>query len=249
MLEDILNFFKVKRPAEIKWAHAVNNKDKLSKTMENDSIMMIEGDISISLKTGELIMAHPPKIESDLTFKDWIQNIYKKNKGAKLDFKNPAAVSPALEFIQNKKYYDIPLFFNADILKGPGGEFPEFNPIHFISECNEKAKFKYSYLSIGWTVEYSSENKYSLKMVNEMLEIAKKSVFPVTIPVFVYFMPMSWDNLEKILENTSYTLTLWNSKEIPTDQNLREWIKQKVDPYRVFVDLIDTNGKPISIYD
>ncbi|MGC9219701.1 MAG: FAM151A/B family protein, partial [Athalassotoga sp.] len=78
---------------------------------------------------------------------------------------------------------------------------------------------------------------------------AKISIIPVTIPIFVYFMPSSWDNLERILENSNYTLTIWNSKEIPLDQNLRKWIKQKVDPYRVFLDLIDTSGKPILIFD
>lgn len=248
MLEDILNFFKVKRPAEIKWAHAVNNKDKLSKAMENDSIMMIEGDISISLKTGELIMAHPPKIESDLTFKDWIQNIYKKNKGAKLDFKNPAAVSPALEFIQNNKYYDIPLFFNADILKGPGGESPEFNPIHFISECNEKAKFKYSYLSIGWTVGYSKKNKYSLEMIDEMLNLAEKSALPVTIPILVYLIPDSWTNLKKIVEYSDYTLTLWNIREINVGENLKNYVRKVINPDKTFIDLIDATGQSISIY-
>jgi len=248
VLEDILNFFKVKRPAEIKWAHAVNNKDKLSKAMENDSIMMIEGDISISLKTGELIMAHPPKIESDLTFKDWIQNIYKKNKGAKLDFKNPAAVSPALEFIQNNKYYDIPLFFNADILKGPGGESPEFNPIHFISECNEKAKFKYSYLSIGWTVGYSKKNKYSLEMIDEMLNLAEKSALPVTIPILVYLIPDSWTNLKKIVEYSDYTLTLWNIREINVGENLKNYVRKVINPDKTFIDLIDATGQSISIY-
>jgi hypothetical protein len=248
VLEDILNFFKVKKPAEIKWAHAVNNKDKLSKAMENDSIMMIEGDISISLKTGELIMAHPPKIESDLTFKDWIQNIYKKNKGAKLDFKNPAAVSPALEFIQNNKYYDIPLFFNADILKGPGGESPEFNPIHFISECNEKAKFKYSYLSIGWTVGYSKKNKYSLEMIDEMLNLAEKSALPVTIPILVYLIPDSWTNLKKIVEYSDYTLTLWNIREINVGENLKNYVRKVINPDKTFIDLIDATGQSISIY-
>lgn len=247
MFESILDFFKVKRVADVKWAHAVNNRNKLLNVLKDKDVMMIEGDISISSK-GDLIMAHPPIKESDLDFEEWIFRIYKDNKGAKLDFKDPKAVISAFEIIMRNKYYSIPLFFNADILKGPGGIFSLFDPLSFIFECN-KMNFENCYLSIGWTVKYSDENKYSLKMVNELLEIAKISIIPVTIPIFVYFMPSSWDNLERILENSNYTLTIWNSKEIPLDQNLRKWIKQKVDPYRVFLDLIDTSGKPILIFD
>ena len=52
------------------------------------------------LQTDEPIMAHPPDVDSDLTFEEWITGIMATPKrGMKLDFKLIDAVPIALEIL------------------------------------------------------------------------------------------------------------------------------------------------------
>ncbi len=239
----MLEFFKVKRPWDVTWAHAVNDKERL-KRFCSDNTMMIEGDISLS-KNGEIIMAHPPKRESDLTFDEWIETILKFHKGAKLDFKDPAVVIPVLKELEKMKI-DIPIFLNADILRGPGGSDLVFNPSEFISNCNEYYS-KANYLSLGWTVGYTLLGKYTSKMVNDMISAGRESIIPVTVSVLAYYMPRSWNALREIFEKSEDTITIWDIKKVRVSEKLKNWIKSNMDKNRTFVDLIDKKGAPIRI--
>ena len=56
--------------------------------------------ISLFFQTDEPIMAHPPDVDSDLTFEEWITGIMATPKrGMKLDFKLIDAVPIALEIL------------------------------------------------------------------------------------------------------------------------------------------------------
>ena len=51
-------------------------------------------------QTNEAIMAHPPDVDSDLTFEEWIDGIMATpKKGMKLDFKLLEVVSIALKML------------------------------------------------------------------------------------------------------------------------------------------------------
>ena len=239
----MLEFFNVKRLWDITWAHGVNDKKRLRK-FSNDNTMMIEGDISFS-ENGDIIMAHPPQRKSDLTFDEWIETISEFHKGAKLDFKDPKAVIPVLKKMQKLSTY-MPVFLNADILKGPGGSDLIFDPSEFISICNEYYS-KADYLSLGWTVEYIKNGEFTNEMVDNMITLSKKSAIPVTISVLIYYMPRSWNTLKRIFKNSKDTITIWGVKEVGVSEELGEWVKIHVDPDRTFVDLIDKNGSPIRI--
>ena len=241
MIKDILAFFNVKKAEDIKWAHAVNNRERLKNFCSND-IMMIEGDISLS-DNDEIIMAHPPRKNSDLTFDEWITTLSKTHKGAKLDFKDPKEVIPVLKKLQLMKI-SMPIFLNADVLKGPGGDEPKFNPLEFINECEEFYPHA-DFLSLGWTVGYDPAGKYTLESVEEMIDLSNKSSIPVTLSVLAYYMPNSWDILKEIFEKSDATITIWSIKEVPISEELKRWIKEHVDPNKTFIDLIDENGSPI----
>ena len=46
-------------------------------------------------------MAHPPDVDSDLTYAEWIERIMDTpERGMKLDFKNVDAVDPALAMLK-----------------------------------------------------------------------------------------------------------------------------------------------------
>ncbi len=51
-------------------------------------------------------MAHPPDVDSDLTYEEWITSIMDTpQRGMKLDFKNVDAVDPALAMLKGRKYH------------------------------------------------------------------------------------------------------------------------------------------------
>ena len=73
---------------------------------------MLEGDILMGRTPNSThivpIMAHPPNVTSDLTFRAFLAAILKENnqlhkkKGMKLDFKDIRAVEPVLRMLERK---------------------------------------------------------------------------------------------------------------------------------------------------
>ena len=236
-MKDLLSFFGVKCPGDIKWAHAANNLEKLEQYCKSPKVMMIEGDIS---PRGEnIVMVHDPNQKADITFDIWIEKISTSKKGAKLDFKDPLAVLYCLRKLQNLDLKN-PIFLNADILQGPGGQIPKFESIEFIELC--KKYYPKGALSIGWTTEYLPNKKYTKDMIYKMLEIVKDFDCPITFPIRACYIRSSHSDLQMLLQKLNYTLTIWNGEPISND--LKEWIKHKFDHDKTFYDLIDENGSP-----
>lgn len=103
-MNSVLSFFNVARPWDVTWAHRVNSRAALEQYCGSPDVMMIEGDISRPAAEGRIIMAHPPRQESDLTFEGWIEGIIRARKGAKLDFKDPSVVTACLEKLREHIY-------------------------------------------------------------------------------------------------------------------------------------------------
>lgn len=234
-MDKIRSFFKVERLGDITWAHKVNSQSTLKKCCGAFDAMMIEGDISYSAEIGQIIMAHPPKQESDLTFEDWIEAVASAQKGAKLDFKDPSVVAPCLTKLQRLNRRDMPVFLNADLLQGPGGGPSKFQPQEFISQCSRY--YPEGILSIGWTTGHVEEGRYSGEMVDRMLEACERAEGAITFPVRAYFVRDSWTDLQRLLENPEYTLTIWNSEVVGED--LKQWLRDTTDPDRTFYDVTD----------
>ena len=69
---------------------------------------MIEGDILLRGQNTndqhlEAIMAHPPDVDSDLTFNEWLDFALKTGRGLKLDFKSIEAVELSLGKLRDIK--------------------------------------------------------------------------------------------------------------------------------------------------
>ncbi|MBZ9572281.1 DUF2181 domain-containing protein [Patescibacteria group bacterium] len=233
-----ISFFGVKSPWDIRWAHAVNNLERLEQYCKSPKTMMIEGDIS---SRGEnIVMAHDPNQKADITFDIWIEKIATSKKGAKLDFKDPLAISYCLKKLQ-KLGLENPIFLNADILQGPGGRIPKFEPIEFIELC--KKYYPKGILSIGWTTGYLPNAKYTKHMIHEMFEIVKDFDYLITFPIRACYTRSSYSELQMLLQKLNHTLTIWNSE--PVSDDLKRWIKDNFDHCRAFYDLIDEKGNPI----
>jgi hypothetical protein len=172
--------------------------------------MMLEGDIMLSEGDQRPVMEHPPEPASGLTLIDWVERILKSGKGAKLDFKNLAAVKPSLQILEKVWEPGIPLVINADIHKGPGwerGATPPLNADLFLKlySIYHNRHNQNSILSIGWATGPLDKRGYSEKMISKMLNVANSQSGAVTFPIRAYYIKQSWDRIKRLLEGNRFT--------------------------------------------
>ena len=235
----LLEGLGVECPGDAGWVHGANTSRALLGALTDPKVQFIEGDIS--LVGGEIIMAHPPVMESDLRFERWLDLTVEAGKGAKLDFKSPEAVAHCLAYAERNAAGRIPLCANADVLTGPGGEKPPFELVEFMGLC--KRLLPEAFLSLGWSVEAGSSG-YTGAMLDEMLEPLAEVDAAVTLCFFAGYLREVWPRLEGILVETDYTLTIWGKID---DPSLVTWIRDNTPPERCFYDVQWRDGTQIHI--
>ena len=235
----ILEALGVKRLGDIGWIHGANTSQALLGALSDPKVHFIEGDISVV--GSEIIMAHPPVSESDLGFEEWLDLTVDAGKGAKLDFKSPEAVSYCLTYAERHALGKIPLCANADLLTGPGGEQPLFNPETFVSLCNRL--LPQAFLSLGWTVE-EGESGYTREMFDAMFEILVDVDAAVSLCFHAGYLRKAWPRLEEVLEETDFTYTIWGRIDDPA---LVSWIRTNTPPQRCFYDVQWRDGTQIHL--
>lgn len=178
---------------------------------------------------------------------DWVTRVlshleqHKSQKvGMKLDFKDPPAVKPSLDFLAS--LFDsgklrIPLWINADILAASSRASP-FNPDDFIETVH--SKLPGCVLSLGWTT--AQDTPYTMPQIQEMLGYCSKyQLKHVTFPMRSSLCRASAEGLHALLAaDSTYTLTVWDGVEKMTRADL-DWLKQTFDPSRLFLDV----GEPL----
>lgn len=209
--------------SEVTWAHAVNSKELLEENLKND-INFLEADVSLGDVTGPNpeysvpIMAHPPKMISDISLQSWIERVInaKTGKGVKLDFKSIEIVEPSLKILKDHETeLTFPIWLNADILPGPiNADTEPVNSTAFLKLC--KQYFPDVTLSVGWTtrVVLTAEGSYTWHHIKEMLDTlhCTDTEQPVTFPVRAIFVKNSIDQLVWLLGAIpNSTLTVWSS--------------------------------------
>ena len=245
-LDDLLSYFNVQQPGDVTWVHRVNTGNDLAYYLSSSDTMMIEGDISYS-PSGKIIMVHPLELESGLSYDDWIQAISESQKGAKLDFKDPAVVMECLEKLNSLGKYKMPVLLNANILQGPNGDKPKFKAHEFIYQCGRF--YPDGMLSIDWTTNDpntgfdSTDEKYTKDMVDQMLAQIEQVGGDITFPVRACFFTLSTPEFKRLLVRPGNTLTVWNSKT-DSSRYLQE-ARNITDPDRTFYDFIDATGLPL----
>ncbi|CAH1775871.1 unnamed protein product, partial [Owenia fusiformis] len=205
--------------SKITWAHAVNSKSKLDDAVKSD-VMMMEADILLRGQDTDQqqlvpIMAHPPDKDSDITFAEWLDIGKTSTKGLKLDFKSIEAVELTLQNLKKvAPKLRMPIWLNADILKGPNSKSNPVDAERFLKLCSEM--FPKSTISLGWTVSLEGkERQYSWAHVIEMYHtidkwILKKRKQPVTIAVAACCIKYSIPQLKWLTDMTGASLTLWS---------------------------------------
>lgn len=251
--ENILDFFlhknliKARDGVEIMWEHATNSKEKLLQALQS-GVHMIEADILLR-GTGarEPIMAHPPATDSDINLQDWLAQVAASNKGIKLDFKSLEAVLPSMKILNAvKDNLHQPVWINADILLGPGGNVG-VNAKEFLLTVT--SFFPDVTLSLGWTTVWHpdrSNEGYSWEMVREMENICKNLSQLVTFPVRAALVRQSWPQLQWLLQTSDrYSLTVWSGKDdiYPVEDLL--YIREHSGEDRIFYDVFEPQNSEL----
>uniref|UniRef100_A0A3Q3IZC4 Menorin-like domain-containing protein n=1 Tax=Monopterus albus TaxID=43700 RepID=A0A3Q3IZC4_MONAL len=210
MADQTLEYFlsqgliKKRDAAEVRWSHAVNSRNKLTEALAGPT-HMIEADISLSSHDSkEPIMAHPPTTDSDITLKEWLERVKVHNKGIKLDFKSLEAVSPSVLLLEEVlPDLGCPVWINADIFPGPGGQARPLDPQAFLSAVRTLPTCMV--LSLGWTTGWTAETDnpgYSWDMVHGMEDISRTLEHPVTFPVRAALLAQSFSQLTWLLQQS-----------------------------------------------
>ncbi|KAM3857077.1 protein FAM151B-like [Diretmus argenteus] len=166
---------------------------------------MIEADIILrGHDPKEPIMAHPPEIDSDITLREWLQDVTACGKGMKLDFKSLEAVAPSMLLLE-KMWGELsqPVWINADILPGPGGQTTPLEPQAFLAAVGTLSSG--AVLSLGWTTGWTADADnpgYSWDMVRDMEKVCSVLKHPVTFPVRAALLPQSFSQLKWLLQQS-----------------------------------------------
>jgi Uncharacterized conserved protein (DUF2181) len=241
MMNEVVSYlqehYHVRTAGDVTWGHAINSKERLDQYLNNPEIMMLEADIRISSQ-GYAIAAHPPMLESDLSFEELLHRVSTSKQGLKLDFKDPEILFPCLMMLREADLKQ-PVLLNADILQGNMAASSKFNAAGFIAACQNV--YPRGILSVGWTTYYDPENSYTRENVDEMLALCA-NVEQITFPVLSHFLPNSWAQMERLIGKDGYSLTIWGG---PVDEQLHKWLIENTDPRKTFYDVFSIEGKEL----
>lgn len=252
----ITSYFDVERAGDVSWAHGANTRARLAQYSSGASkVMILEGDVLFLPETGEAVMAHDYKQSVELVFAEWVGVILEACRGAKLDFKKARsgaselpAVRRCLKMLERVWDSEVPLVLNADIFVGPGGDESYcLDPRKFMQLCCEYRRRHNPniLLSLGWTTGYVKGGKYTGEMIDQALAIAKG---PTTFPVRACYIKDSWEQIQRLLEDSQHTLTVWNGEVVSDD--LKEWLRSETAPERTFYDIYDPSDRsPIRLWE
>ncbi|XP_013883136.1 protein FAM151B [Austrofundulus limnaeus] len=238
-----LNQLTGRDAAEIRWSHAVNSRHALTQALTGPS-HMVEADVI--LRGGdprEPVMAHPPDTDSDITLREWLQEVKHHQKGMKLDFKSLEAVGPSLVLLEEVlPEPSFPVWINADILCGPGGKAQPLDPESFLSAVS--ALPAHTVLSLGWTTGWTpaaDHPGYSWDMVHQMQDRCRPLTHAVTFPVRAALLGRSFSQLSWLLQQSDrYSLTVWTGQgDEFTLQDLLLY-RNQLDHSRIYYDLPDS---------
>ncbi|KAM6954503.1 protein FAM151B [Aplochiton taeniatus] len=245
-----LGKIRAKDAAEIEWSHAANSQAKITEALQGPA-HMIEADILMrGSDPVEPIMAHPPQTDSDINFRDWLAEVVTSDKGIKLDFKSLEAVAPSMSLLEEvRARLAGPVWINADILHGPGGQATPLEPKAFLEAVGPGSPG--DVLSLGWTTGWVADTDnnpgYSWEMMRAMEEVCQNLKQPITFPVRAALLAKSFPQLQWLLQQLDRSsLTVWTGlNDVFPLTDLLPY-RRAIDPSRIYYDLSDSQRSEFS---
>lgn len=246
-LSPLLVHFGASSLHEIKFFHAVNQKERLEKFLQSD-MHIAEGDI-VPGPNNIPLMHHPyRRAPIDLTFPEWIDAILADTtKGAQLDLKRPQAVEGVLNHLKKTLPAEeaLRIYMSADVLRGPSGHPPKMTPDILF---RIRKDFPGVLLGISFTSEHRPHQKlgYTEQMIEEILAIADALKPPLTINLRAeHFLDSDQKIRIRLLERPEIALNIFGS--MYPFRGKKDWSRIFSEHYgeRTFIDLVDRNLEPL----
>ena len=239
------------RPSDVRWSHATNSVAALAHaTSAQRPVDFVEADIILDPK-GRPVMAHPPATTSDLSFEAFVHRFEELAAlesglplGLKLDFKHSLAVEPCLRLLteavtRSGTQWRHPIWLNADIFTGPGGNPSPFHAVDFLRACHDVGPPNAA-LSLGWTTGWSpwtcvGKHGYTNAQVQEALDALAILPRPmaVTWAVRASIIRQTAPSLTRKLLAQGRTLTVWGD----AGEDIRRWLESPGIEHAAFVDV------------
>jgi len=219
--------FAVQKLGDITWGHAVNSQERLRHALNNPDIMMLEVDVRLSSQ-GEVVLAHPPAVDSDLSFAEFVRRVATSKQGIKLDMKDAEVLLPCLSMLREGNLQQ-PVLLNAGLAQGSSGHPTNYSAAGFLGAWRKF--YPQAILSPDW-----SGHPYGQEHIDAMLDLLT-GIENVTFPVQASRLPDSWAQVSQLLQRESYSLTIWDGQ--PVTKELLQWLQEHTDPERVSYDCFD----------
>uniref|UniRef100_A0A2C9LP21 Uncharacterized protein n=1 Tax=Biomphalaria glabrata TaxID=6526 RepID=A0A2C9LP21_BIOGL len=246
-----LLFFDVDNDAsKIRWERQANSRQAVKDAMNNEKVHMISGDIILKgqgTKSQALIpvMAKPPETTSDITLKEWLQEVRFGKKGIRLHIHSPEALDISLQVLNdfNKQNpMKFPVWIHADVLQGPHGEEPIIDIQRFVR--TQQRLFPKCTLSFGWTTGTHtdlSQSAYTWESVWDMLNLVQEFDFQDQLIVFQARLSLvhnSIPQLKWLCDNVkSSSLMIWHEDgDIVVSEDVM-YVSYRFPPQGVYFDL------------
>lgn len=220
---------------DITWAHAVNSQERLQRYLHDEQTMILEVDVRLSAR-GEVVLAHPPALDSDLSFTEFLRAVAGSPQGIKLDLKDAEVLIPCLVALKESDAVRQPVIMNAGLVGVTRA--PKFNPTSFVAACRKF--YPQAILSPDWE---DNGGAYTAEQIDAMLAYCQ-GVEHVTFPVNARRLRFSLEQVTRLLQPEGYSLTIWDGT--PVDEDLRLWLLKHTDPAKVSYDCADEQGQRLA---
>ncbi len=250
----LLDYYEVEKPWDINIVNGVNDRERFESYLHNPSVHMFEVDVE---DNGGCIEVTTLKHEGngDVPFTWAVKKLIKHNKALKLDLKLPKGNSYRSGFFSHalgmlREHWDtkIPIWINADVLRGPNWENSNhdyLDPADFVPLYNSYHKDNpNATISLGYLTSLGSApvESYTAEMLNQMRKVIENVESQTTIALRYINLMKYPEILQDFLKLGS--VTMWNREDKILVSQFNQ-LKERTRSLNMFKDLIGKDGKPM----
>jgi len=250
----LLDYYKVENPWGINMVHGVNDREKFESYLNNPKVHMFEVDLEDNGGDIENLTLKHEGV-GNVPFTWALKKLVKHKKALKLDLKllngNPyrsGFYSYALNILRKRWDTEIPVWINADVLKGPNWENSShecLDPVDFVQLYNSYHKDNSrATISLGYLTSFGDApvEPYTAEMLNQMRKVIENIKSQVTIALRYINLMKYPEILQGFLKLGS--VTIWNREDKISISQFNQ-LKERALSLNMFKDLTGKNGKPI----
>lgn len=231
------------RGGALRFVHGVNSRARMRQFL-SAPVEVFEVDVAwgfLVQAPDELraVCAHPPVLQSDLTFEELFETAQDSGRIVKIDLKDRVVQDTVLEYLVRTRPGLDRYFLNADMTIGPNGQEPIFSATDGL---RWRGKLGGDLLvSIGCTTD-PPHQPYGADDIRRLLAIAAEVGEPCTVCLDVHRLDVDPGALDAVLAAHRH-VSLWNM--LPADEAMVRRYRARCPD--AFIDLFDADRAPVVV--